>query len=244
MRILAIETATPAGSVALLDGHQIVREVTEHVPQRHLEWLAPAIAAILESSGWRPEEVEGVAVSLGPGLFTGLRIGIATAAAWAYARGVPVVGVSTLEVVAAGTVAAGATGLICPVLDARRGEVAFALFEWKPLAMRVLSDTIGPVSTLLQRMPEGRSVTFTGDGVPRILDAIRSRPLTVIAPEGSWHPRATFVGAVALGRLAHGDRDDPYLLRPVYARGAGITPSQWTVLPEAAEGTPRRPGEE
>ena len=244
MRILAIETATPVGSVALLDGHEVVREVTEHVPQRHLEWLAPAIAAILESSGWRPEEVEGVAVSLGPGLFTGLRIGIATAAAWAYARGVPVVGVSTLEVLATGTVAGGATGLICPVLDARRDEVAFALFEWRPLAVRVLDDTIGPASALLERMPEGASVTFTGDGVPRILDAIRSRPQTVIAPEGSWHPKAGFVGAVALGRLARGDHDDPYLLRPVYARGAGITPSRWTVAAEAGEGTPRRAGEE
>lgn len=244
MRILAIETATPLGSVALLHGDEIVREVTEHVPQRHLEWLAPAIAGVLESSGWRPEDVEGIAVSLGPGVFTGLRIGIATAAVWAYARRVPIVGVSTLEVVAAGTVAAGATGLICPVLDARRGELAFALFEWRPPAVRVMGDTIGPVSALLERMPAGRPITFTGDGVPHILEAIRSRPPTVIAPEGSWHPRAAYVGAVALGRLAHGDRDDPYLLRPVYARGAAITPSRWTLVPEAGEGTPRRAGEE
>lgn len=244
MRILAIETATPVGSVALLDGHEMVREVVEHVPQRHLEWLAPAIAGLLESSGWRPEDVEGVAVSLGPGVFTGLRVGIATAAAWAYARRVPIVGVSTLEVLATGTGAAGVTGLICPVLDARRGEVAFALFEHRPPAVRVLDDTIGPVSTLLERMPPQAAVTFTGDGVPCILDAIRSRPQMSIAPEATWHPRAACAGAVALCRLAHGDRDDPFLLRPVYARGAGVTPSRWTVAPDAGEGTPRRAGED
>ena len=239
MRILAIETATSVGSVALLDGHEVVREIIEQVPQRHLEWLAPAIARALESSGWGPDDVAGVAVSLGPGLFTGLRIGVATAAAWAYARRVPIVGVSTLEVIAAGTVAAGAEGLICPVLDARRGEVAFALFEGMPRVVRVVGETIGPVSALVDRMPEGAAITFSGDGIPRIHDAIRTRPRTVIAPEATWSPRAAFVGAIALGRLAHGDHDDPSLLRPVYARGAGISPSPWIVVPEAGEGTPR-----
>jgi len=244
MRLLAIETATSEGSVALLDGPDLIREISGSVPQRHLEWLAPAIAELLDDAGWRPGDVEGVAVSMGPGGFTGLRIGIATAAAWAYARRVPVVGVSTLEVVATGTAIGGAAGLICPVLDARREEVAFALFEWRPPAVRVLADTIGPVTALLDRMPPQAPVIFSGDGVPRIRDAIRPRPQSVIAPERSWYPRAAVTGAVGLARLASGEHDDPALLRPVYARGAGITPSRWSTPPAGGEGTPRRAGEE
>src|SRR4030067_3539826 len=102
MRILAIETATAAGGVALLEVERPVIEVVETVPQRHLEWLAPAIEQALREAGWRPGDVHAVAVSRGPGTFTGLRIGVATAIAWARARGVPPGGASTLETPAGG----------------------------------------------------------------------------------------------------------------------------------------------
>jgi tRNA threonylcarbamoyladenosine biosynthesis protein TsaB len=243
MRILAIETATSLGSVALLDGDEVVREITERVPQRHLEWLAPAVAGVLEASGWRPGDVQGVVVSRGPGTFTGLRIGIATAAAWAYACSVPVVGVSTLEVLATGTAASGTAGLICPILDARREEFAFALFDAGRAVSRVLDDTVGPIGALLDRMPDG-PVTFTGDGVPRIVEALRERPGWRSAPEISWYPRAVVTGAVGLRRLTRGEADEPYLLRPVYARAAGITQPAQSVLPEAGEETSETAGEE
>ena len=224
MRILAIETATALGSVALLDGEEVVREIADRVPQRHLEWLAPAIAEVLDASGWTPRHVQGVVVSRGPGAFTGLRIGIATAAAWAYARSVPVAGVSTLEVLAVGTAASGAAGLICPLLDARREELAFALFEAGRAISRLLDDAVGPVQEMLDRVPDGIPVTFVGEGVPRVVDAIRGRPAWRIAPETTWYPRAAFTGVVGLRRLARGEADEPHLLRPVYARPAGITP--------------------
>jgi tRNA threonylcarbamoyladenosine biosynthesis protein TsaB len=229
MRILAIETATSQASVALLDGGALIQETAARVPQRHLEWLAPAIVDVLDAVQWRPEDVGAVAVSVGPGTFTGLRIGIATAAAWAYARSVPVVGVSTLEVLAEGTaIASGVGGLVCPVLDARRGEVTFALFECRPLAVRVIDDHVGPVPALLARMPAGAEITFSGDGVPHLLEEFRVRPGWHHAPETLWYPRAAVTGRVGGRRLARGERDEPHLLRPVYARGPGITPSPWT----------------
>lgn len=239
MRILAIETATPLGSVALLEGEMVVREVAERVPQRHLEWLAPAIAGLLDAAGWRPGDVQGLAVSRGPGSFTGLRIGVATAAAWAHTRGVPVIGLSTLEVVAAGARGSGSGGVICPVLDARRGAIAFALFERNETMIRLLDDTIGLGHALFERLPGAVPVTFAGDGVPRVLDAIRALPHAVVAPEDAWDPRAAVLGRIAHGRLARGERDDPYLLHPVYARGAGITPSRWTRAADGGEGTAR-----
>lgn len=237
MRILAIETATAQASVALLDGDAVVAETAASVPQGHLEWLAPAIASVLEAAQWRPEDVGAVAVSTGPGAFTGLRIGVTTAAAWAYARGVPVVGVSTLEVLAEGTATAtSGDELVCPVLDARRGEVAFALFEGRPPAVRMLDDAVGPVPTLLAQMPAQRRISFSGDGVPRLLDEIRLRPGWRPAPETFWYPRAAVTGAVGRRRLARGERDEPHLLRPVYARAAGITPSAWTSAEDGERG--------
>jgi tRNA threonylcarbamoyladenosine biosynthesis protein TsaB len=237
MRILAIETATAHASVALLDGGALVREAAASVPQGHLEWLAPAIASLLEAAGWGPMDVDAVAVSTGPGTFTGLRIGISTAAAWAYARGVPVVGISTLEVLAEGTAAAtSGDDLICPVLDARREEVAFALFECRPRAARILDDAVGPVPALLARMPADRQIIFSGDGVPRLAGEIHLRPEWHPAPETVWSPRAAVTGAVGWRRLARGERDEPHLLRPVYARAAGITPSPWTSPGDAAGG--------
>src|SRR5215469_6774339 len=126
MKVLAIETATPVASVALVDQGGVSAARTLRAPMRHLEWLAAAIDGMLRDMGTSPEGIEAVAVGQGPGGFTGLRIGIATAAAWARARHVPALGVGTLETLAA---SAGASGLIFPVLDAHRGEVAAALYR-------------------------------------------------------------------------------------------------------------------
>ncbi len=220
MRILAMETATPIASVALLEGDRLVREIMESVPRRHLEWLAPSIARILGDAGWRPGDVEAVAVSIGPGSFTGLRIGVATAAAWARASDLPVVASSTLETVAEGL---DARGLICPVLDAGRGEVAGALFERNGTPRRVLDDLVGPVHVLLSRLPRDRAVVFAGDAIARHGEALRGHPQAVFAPEPQWIPRAAMTGRLAWRRLSRGDHDDPYRLKPFYARGAGIT---------------------
>src|SRR5437899_12627367 len=106
MRILAIETATSLGSVALLQDSETVAVISEFVPRRHLEWLAPALQRLLWSAGWTVAQVEAVAASTGPGSFTSLPIGIASASASAPARGIPAAGVRTLGALALGTQAA------------------------------------------------------------------------------------------------------------------------------------------
>lgn len=216
MRILAIETATSMGSIALLDGAAVVTQLTEAVPQRHLEWLAPAIQLLLEQAGWRAPHVEAVAVSVGPGTFTGLRIGIVTAATWARARDIPVAGVSTLAALAQRVDAAG---LICAMLDARRGEVAAALFRRNETVTRVTDDIVAPVADVLAQLPAREPITFAGDALTRYADTVLShRPDGVLAPRDQWWPTAVAVGRLARERLARGERDDPYLLRPVYVR--------------------------
>ena len=124
MRVLAIETATPLASAAVVDEDGVLAESVLRAPMFHLEWLLPAIEAMLAQLAMTPGAIQGVAVSAGPGGFTGLRIGIATAAAWATMRRVPLLGISTLEALAC---VAGVEGLVLPLLDAHRGEVAGAL---------------------------------------------------------------------------------------------------------------------
>ena len=121
MRILALETSTLAGSAALLEGGRIVGESLLDVALTHSERLMAMVDRLIQDSGWRATDLEALAVSTGPGSFTGLRIGIATAKGLALALGVPVAPVPTLDALAWNLPFADA--LVCPLLDARKGEV-------------------------------------------------------------------------------------------------------------------------
>ncbi|HEY3248725.1 MAG TPA: tRNA (adenosine(37)-N6)-threonylcarbamoyltransferase complex dimerization subunit type 1 TsaB [bacterium] len=219
VKILAIETGTPIGSAALLTGADVVAEATSPLPARHLEWLLPAIMDMLETARWRVEDVQGIAVSRGPGSFTGLRIGMATAAAWARTRNVPVVGISTLEAIAAGV---DAFGTICVVQDARRGEYATAVFaRTGGENVRQTPDTVWTLDAVLGALPLDGPVIFAGDALERqwtaIMQGLGSR--AVPAPRDQWTPHARQVGRLGFKRLASGQADDPYLLLPAYTRG-------------------------
>lgn len=215
--ILAVETSTPSASVALLRGGELLAQVQASVPRRHLEWLAPAIRRLLGETGRHPADVQALAVSTGPGEFTGVRIGLATALAWARAREVPLVGVSTLAVVAA---AAGEPGPVCVLVDVRQGAVAAALWSGADADPQA-GPVVGPVEEVLGRLRLPPEVVFTGDALARYGDALRAaRPQARFAPPSAWVPTAEALGRLAWGRLRRGERDDLYRVRPVYARPA------------------------
>ncbi len=256
MRVLAVETATPLVSVAVVDASGVLAESTLRAPMRHLEWLLPATDGLLRGLGLGPEQIEAVAVSRGPGGFTGLRIGIATACAWARARSVPVLGVGTLEAFA-GVVACG---LALPVLDAHRGEVAAALYRAasdgtvtclvEPLVaspqtvgaevahalgadrLRAAAgqDAIAGRDAAVDR-GEAEPVLVFGDGVarhgPALLGALGPR---VRAGGPHLHPRAATVGLLARPRFLRGECDDPGSLLPIYGRRPAFRP--WQETPE------------
>jgi tRNA threonylcarbamoyladenosine biosynthesis protein TsaB len=230
MRVLAIETATPLASAAVVDEDGVLAESVLRAPMFHLEWLLPAVEAMLAHLAMTPGAIQGVAVSSGPGGFTGLRIGITSAAAWATMRRVPLLGVSTLEALAR---VAGVEGLVLPVLDAHRGEVAGALY-------RIASDgsahcLVAPLVAAPDRLmaevavyPD--QVLLLGDGLPRSAAAMRAF-LGGRARAGAphLHPRAAAVGLLALPRLVRGDRVDPAALRPIYGRRPVAWPRQETL---------------
>ena len=129
MRILALESATLAGGAALLDGDVVVGESRTNIALTHSERLMVAVDRLLGDAGWTVKDLEGLAVSVGPGSFTGLRVGIATAKGLAVTLGLPVAPVPTLDALAA--ILPFADAPVCPLLDARKGEVYCCLYRWR-----------------------------------------------------------------------------------------------------------------
>lgn len=128
--LLAFDTATAATTVALADGSRIVAEATTIDPMRHGELLAPAIAAVMEQAGLAPYQLTAVAVGVGPGPFTGLRVGLVTARVLGAVLGIPVYGVCTLDVLAAEAVSTGSVSEpFLVATDARRKEVYWASYD-------------------------------------------------------------------------------------------------------------------
>src|SRR5688572_26806657 len=134
MRVLAVDTSTMAGGVALLEDDRVVGESLLDVRTTHSERLMLAIDRALTDAGWRPASVDGLAVAIGPGSFTGLRIGLAAVKGLALALACPIAGVPTLDAMAAGL--PWASRPVCPILDARRDEVYASLYRWDGGAMR------------------------------------------------------------------------------------------------------------
>jgi len=240
VRVLGVETATPLASCALVDGSGVLAETVLRGTMRHLEWLAPAVDEMLRGLGLGPGDVEGIAVSVGPGGFTGLRIGIATAAAWARARRAPLVGVGTLEALALG---AGPHDAVLAALDAHRGEVAAGLYripgtgEPEPL----VPPTVAPpavvtaeVVAVVRRLTRG-----TEPGGGRVLvvgDALSRYEQVLLGGLQGWgtagphvHPRATVVASLGRLRLIGGARDDPAVLLPIYGRRPALR--EWQETP-------------
>jgi tRNA threonylcarbamoyladenosine biosynthesis protein TsaB len=217
MLVLGIETATTQGSVALFGGNGLVSEYTLNVEITHSERLLPAVDRVLQDAGVALDHLEGIAVSIGPGSFTGLRIGLSTAKGLAYATGLPVVGVPTLEAMA--WTLPAAKWQICPVLDARKQEVYAALFQHEPEGLRRLADdqAVAPEDLCsLIRKP----TLFLGDGLAVYRDTFRrllgSRFL--LPPAAHRGGRAACVAELGRTRLLAGERDDASVLAPAYIR--------------------------
>ena len=190
MRILALETIAAAGSVALLDDDRIVEELELDTARRSAQTLAPGIAELLKRAGWRPDDVELVAVASGPGSFTGLRIGVTTAKAFAYAVGCQAVGVNSLWAIAAR--APRELAAVSTAIDAQRGELFVADFIRQPDGQLIGVETtrIVAAETWLASLPCGAAIT--GPGLLKHVGAIPAG--TMVVDRVLWPPTAAIVG--------------------------------------------------
>ncbi len=210
MRVLAVETSTLAGGVALLDGERLRGEYVLDVAATHSERLLPAIERLLADAGYAPRDLTGLAVAVGPGSFTGLRIGLSTVKGLALALGVPVAAVPTLDAMAAALPFAALP--VCPVLDARKGEVYACRYRWDGTAMRREWDYLAlSPAALAARLDE--PVILLGDGAPAI-----ASPHARLAPPHRRLPSPAAVGVLGQARLAAGDTVPAAELVPIYLR--------------------------
>src|SRR5919109_3236596 len=165
MRVLAVETSSRAGGVALLDGERLVAEYLLDVSATHSERLMAAVDRVLADARWTAGDLAGLAVAVGPGSFTGLRIAVSTVKGLALALGVPIAAVPTLDAMAAALPWAALP--VCPVLDARKGEVYAALYRWDGQGMRREWDYLALApAALAARLRE--PVLVVGDGAPAV----------------------------------------------------------------------------
>jgi len=215
VKILALDTSTACGTVALLQGEELLEQAALDPTRRSTQTLAPAIEQLLRHHGWKPRQVELVAVAVGPGSFTGLRLAVATAKVFAYAVGAEVLGVNTLEAIAWGGVAG--RGTLHVGMDAQRGEVFAARFarqeETAPWQMT------GGVELLsrqrwLEQMAPGELVA--GPVLQRLREPLPEQVAAV--PQALWFPQAAAVGRLAWHRWQQGERQDVWGLLPRYYR--------------------------
>jgi tRNA threonylcarbamoyladenosine biosynthesis protein TsaB len=220
MTVLGIETATERLSAALITSDHRTFERHEDTRSAHCELLAKFITELTVEAGIALDALDGVAVSAGPGSFTGLRIGIATAMGLAYGLGVETCGVGTLDALAWNT--GRREGLVCPLIDAKRAEAYAAVFRMGSGRPGVVIEPAAiPVARLASLLADLREpVTVTGPAVPKfrpLLEAAGGPPLSFVAPEAA-KPSAVAVAQLGILVFEAGGGSGPAELQPIYLR--------------------------
>lgn len=222
MRILAIETSTWLASVAVAENGEVLAEWEALTRGQHASVLLPAIREVLAQARLGLEQLDAVAVSVGPGSFTGLRVGLSVAKALAYARKTAVVGIPTLEVVAHAAPADAA--YVAAALDARKGELYAAVFRRVGAELEpCVPEQLVSFEAFLASLP--RPCTILGDAVERYGDLFHQRlgEHGNILPFPQWAPRARVVAQLARRQLARFGLptqwpEEPHYLRPPEAQ--------------------------
>lgn len=221
MILLAIETTGPYASVAIYrDG--VVREIINKTDYSHLQQITPMALEILKQCGIAPAELDAVVVSRGPGSFTGLRIGMATAKGLAQIWDKPIVCVPTLESFAYSEDPRPENALVCPVFDARRSQVYAAAFLGGETVVPEGAYAVEEYLDALRKAQNGTmAAIFYGDGVSVYKDAITGGFEPVLfAPEEFALQRAGNVARLAAKLYAKGELSDCYSAEPEYLRQA------------------------
>lgn len=224
MKLLALDTCSLYGSVALLDGETLVAELTTLGGLNRNEHLLPLLEHLLSTVGWTLNSLDAYAVVRGPGSFTGLRVGLATIQGLALATGKPAYGLSSLHAMARGLPHAAYP--IVPVLDARKNEVYTGLYRWRLGELECLLPdqviTAKRFAELLVTSEHVGPVIVMGDGAQVLLKELDHhsalQPLTVSGSAGLL--RASSVGATVLALLRAGRLDALEPASPLYLRSS------------------------
>jgi tRNA threonylcarbamoyladenosine biosynthesis protein TsaB len=218
MLVLGIETSTPQASVTIGSEQGIVASCTISRGATPGEFLLPAVEFLMNQSGLSYRNLSAVAVGLGPGLFTGLRVGVATAKSLAQALSVPIVGISSLDLLAYD--GRYSVKVICPVLDAKRNEVFYAFYRQAPGGVTRMGDyAVGSPLHLVNDM-EAAATDFLliGNGALLYREQLEEAGRVEFGSMVNALPRATSLVELALPRLFREDFDRLFEIEPFYMR--------------------------
>ena len=219
MRILGIESSSLVASAAVVENEVTLAEYTINYKKTHSQTLLPMIDEMMRLLDMEPSAVDAIAVSGGPGSFTGLRIGSATAKGLGLALKKPLIHVPTLDAMAYGLF--GASGLICPMMDAMRQQVYTGIYRFEERFEIVMEQSALAVADLAERLNAlGERVIFLGDGVP-VYEKQLAETLTVpycFAPAHVNRQRAASVAALGAVYFAEGKTETAAEHKPDYLR--------------------------
>ncbi|MBQ3665713.1 MAG: tRNA (adenosine(37)-N6)-threonylcarbamoyltransferase complex dimerization subunit type 1 TsaB [Lachnospiraceae bacterium] len=218
--ILAIDSSSLVASVALVDENTVIAEYTMNLKKTHSQTLLPMINEIFKMTGIDKKSLSAIAVAQGPGSFTGLRIGAATAKGLALALDLPIVGVSTIEMMAYNF--NHCNKLICPIMDARRNQVYTGIYECeKDELKQVVEDVALSIEELIEKIGSiGKEVIFIGDGIP-VFQEVIDQTLKIPHYYANQHlnrQQSSSLGVLGLKKLAEGKAVKSDYFAPVYMR--------------------------
>ncbi|NLK08893.1 MAG: tRNA (adenosine(37)-N6)-threonylcarbamoyltransferase complex dimerization subunit type 1 TsaB [Firmicutes bacterium] len=224
MRILGIDTAITTGGAALIEGEQITAEYILNIRATHSERLLPALDRLFKDTGLDGSRLDGIAVALGPGSFTGLRIGTATAKALAYTWDKPLIGVNVLEGLAYQVETF--VPWVCSLVDARHDEVYGSLYQvgdGSDVPKAVICPQAAPVRQFVEQVLEisgVEKICFTGDGAAAYKGLIGdlTKERLVFPGNNNIYLRPSSIAFLGLRHLQAGRQDDPMSLAPMYLR--------------------------
>ncbi|TCO76431.1 tRNA (adenosine(37)-N6)-threonylcarbamoyltransferase complex dimerization subunit type 1 TsaB [Marinisporobacter balticus] len=220
MKILALDTSSIVATVAVMDEGKLIGEYTIHHKRTHSQKLMPMIEELLKNCELTMQDIDVVAVAEGPGSFTGLRIGVATAKGLAHAVNIPVVGISTLDALAMNS--AFSHGIICPILDAKRSQVYAGVYKWDHENLHIIEEPMAiSIENLVEKLSERpENVLFLGDGIENNKDYLieKLKKRAVFAPNSVKMPRASSVAQIGLQKAKNKKLQNYYELTPTYLR--------------------------
>jgi tRNA threonylcarbamoyladenosine biosynthesis protein TsaB len=220
MNILAFETSGRAASVAVMDDNRLIGEMTVSTKINHSEKLMPMIDELLEKTEISIKDIDVLAVGVGPGSFTGIRIGVSTAKGLAQALDIPIAAVSSLRALAYNV--AYSDMLVCPIIDARRNHVYGGVFIWKDNELEEVrkEDVYDFKELLLMLKNMDSNVLFLGEDIDKFKEQMKEvlGEKAILAMPQVNLSRAASVAGMAIKKIDENDLENAFTLRPVYLR--------------------------
>ncbi len=220
MKILGIDTSTRISSLAIIENEEIVVELNINSNYKKTSSiLVLAIQDLLKRVDWKLDELDGLAVSLGPGSFTGLRVGLGVVKGLSYATSLPVVGVNSLDVLAYSW--KEAPFLICPLLECKKGELFYGVFKYLHGLEKIIDYKCESLDRLLMKISVLKEkILIIGERIENYRTQIEKElsQKVILIETSPYFPGGANVARLGLERLKKGEKDDIFTMIPFYLR--------------------------